>query len=168
MDPQQLVQNEALRTWALWAQAAASSEGPDVPLDASTKQPTAEDQPLETIPSPEILPDGGAPFREYIQRRMNDDLMPLATACYDAARVANPELSGQVLIAFRIVPTASGASVVQSARVMDQGSTIKDPEFWRCVTDSAESLPFGPPSKGFGESSIQYPLTFAPGTSDGR
>lgn len=148
------------------AQAAASQGEPVPSVDAAGVVLNANEKPLDPIPAPGVLADGGTPFNDYVKQRIDTDLMPLAKDCYTTARVDNPSLAGKVVLYFRIVPNGSRGSRVEGARVVEDASTINDPEFSRCLAESMASVRFGPPPAGHGESSIQYPLTFAPGMLD--
>lgn len=128
------------------------------------RAPAGSEEPLEPMPAPGTDADGGSPLNAYINKRIELDLMPQAKQCYEAAREVNSALAGRVVLFFRVVADrGSGkASHVEGARLASQDDSIQDPELAQCLVDAATSMRFGAPAKGFGETSIQYPLVFRP------
>jgi hypothetical protein len=154
-------QEEAMREMLRRAQQnAQNGEAPAGGGGGGPAPLAANEKPLDPLPKPGVLDDGGSPFNDYIKKRMQEDMMPRARECFDSAKVDNPGLTGRVVLSFRIVPAGPRGSVVQGARVVDDTSTLKDPELARCLAESAGSVRFGPPPEGYGETTLQYPLDF--------
>jgi hypothetical protein len=117
------------------------------------------------MPTSELRDDAGlTETGKYIQRRVREDLFPLAKQCYAAQLEKNPKLAGRFIMKFRIVGDRRIGGVVDSATMDDKGSTLVDPAFTTCMTESMMSVSFDAPPKG--ELSITYPIEFSPEDDD--
>ncbi|MBK8254674.1 MAG: AgmX/PglI C-terminal domain-containing protein [Polyangiaceae bacterium] len=76
-------------------------------------------------------------------------------ACYQAARVSNPQLAGSITTRFLIGP----GGLVSSAQNL--GTDISDSTMVQCVTRAFTSLAF-PESPGGAPITVTYPLSFSP------
>lgn len=97
--------------------------------------------------------------KDYIQARIKDDLVPLATECYESVLEDDPELAGKMVMTFQIVGDEEVGGVVDAAEV-DPSSTLRNPAMDECMRESMMSLSFEPP-KGGGTVSVTYPFVFA-------
>jgi hypothetical protein len=116
----------------------------------------------EKAPGKRTLP-GSSPVpldRKYIQERIREDFVPLAKVCYDALLAQKPTARGKVVFSFAIVGDAETGGIVEFVE-LDDGTTLSDPEFAYCVTESLLSVSFVPPPKD-GWVTITYPIDFSP------
>jgi hypothetical protein len=98
--------------------------------------------------------------RKYIQERIRSDFVPLASQCYEALLATNPTARGKAVFSFKIVGDAATGGIVESAELVE-GTTLTDPEFSYCVSESLLSLSFvAPPNDGW--VTVTYPLDFSP------
>jgi hypothetical protein len=95
----------------------------------------------------------------YIQARMRE-LLPLVRECYETAAERIPDLAGLVELEFVMAGEAEVGGIVESSKVLP-GSTLRDPEFTECVTETMYGLQFTPPADG-GRVVVRYPLQFGP------
>lgn len=83
---------------------------------------------------------------------------PALRRCYDAARVARPELRGS--IALRVVVDPAGR--VREASIDDALSEMHDAGLSKCAVDAARALVFAPHAKGR-ESRLSQTFVLSPG-----
>lgn len=118
------------------------------------------------MPSGDERDDAGrSESAKYIQRRVREDLFPLARQCYDAQLAKNPTLAGRFIMHFRIVGDRRVGGVVDTAYADDAG-TLTDPEFSRCMTESMMSITFDAPPGKSGQVTVTYPIEFSPEEDD--
>jgi hypothetical protein len=98
--------------------------------------------------------------KKYIQERIREDFVPLAKDCYEALLSKNPTARGKAVFSFVIVGDAETGGIVESAELVD-GTTLTDPEFSYCVSESLLSLAFAPPPND-GWVTVTYPIDFSP------
>jgi hypothetical protein len=104
------------------------------------------------------VPAPGAIDKEYIRAQIRS-LLPMVKECYDNALGANPSLSGKLLVKFTIVGDASLGGLVGESTIDHESSTIKDPGFEECVTQTMYAAEF-PAPEGGGEVHVSYPFIF--------
>jgi len=112
------------------------------------------------------LDDGGNPRVDpkYIQKRVQEDLFPLALDCYSSALKRNAKLAGKLVVYFRVIGDHKVGGVVDEARLVD-GTTIDDNEMQTCVRESMMSVSFDAPPQD-GELTVVYPIEFSPDDPD--
>ena len=152
----------------LMAEAGVAWALPETP--SGSRPAPAADGLYPEMPSSDAKDDAGrSESGKYIQRRVREDLFPLAKDCYAKQLEKNPKLAGRFVMHFRIVGDRRIGGVVDTA-TMDPTSTLSDPEFSRCMTESMMSVTFdAPPSAPGkpGEVTVTYPIEFSPDEPDG-
>jgi hypothetical protein len=142
---------------ALFAEA-----GPLVLLGGSSAEPMAPvDAGFPTMPV--LGPGEGGDTQvdpKYIQKRVREDLFPLAKNCYGDALKRNPKLGGKLVVFFRIIGDKKVGGVVDEARMTEE-TTIDDAEMQTCVRESMMSVSFDAPP-GDQEITVVYPILFSP------
>jgi len=127
----------------------------------SVEPPAARDAGFPTMP---VLGtwDGGDPKVDprYIQRRVREDLFPIARSCYGDALKRDPKVAGKLVVSFRIIGDRTVGGVVDDAKLTDE-TTIADPEFQTCVRESMMAVSFDAPP-GDQEITVVYPILFSP------
>ncbi|MEM9457302.1 MAG: AgmX/PglI C-terminal domain-containing protein [Myxococcota bacterium] len=112
-----------------------------------------DDAPVE----PEAL---GSLTKEYIQERVREDLLPLATECYAMALEDDDALAGRLVMQFRIVGEPDVGGIVQEVQ-MAEDSEIQHADLVECMRESMMSVSFDPPEDG-GTLVVHYPFVFEP------
>ncbi len=110
-------------------------------------------------------PPPGTLDKEYIQSVIQEDLLPIATECYQSALDDDPELGGRMMLEFSIVGDASVGGLVDEVSIDEEASTFKHPSLGECMTESTASLLFDPPEQG-GRMVVRYPFVFTANDSD--
>jgi hypothetical protein len=120
--------------------------------------------PAGSFPTMPLLLDAGLGTAQvdpgYIQKRVREDLFPLAKDCYADALKRDPTVAGTLAVFFRIIGDHKVGGVIDEAR-MTEDTTIADPEFQTCVRESLMSVSFDAPPDD-GEVTVVYPIRFAP------
>jgi hypothetical protein len=98
--------------------------------------------------------------REYLTHAVREQYIPVAKSCYEELLSRAPKAAGKVVVSFGIVGDGD-AGVVESVELVD-GTTIEDREFTLCVRESLYTTIFEPPPAGARETTVVYPLEFAP------
>lgn len=113
------------------------------------------------------LDDAGNPRVDpkYIQKRVREDLFPLALGCYTDALKRSPRLAGRLNVYFRVMGDHKVGGVVDEVKLVD-GTTIDDPEMQTCVRESMMSVSFDAPPQD-GALTVVYPIEFSPDDPDG-
>ena len=150
---------------ALFAEAGVarpSSPAPPEPPPGASAAPA--------FPTMPVVPDDagdGTPKVDpsYIQRRVREDLFPLAKQCYEDALRRDPRMGGTVEVHFTIMGDPRVGGVVGEASLGDR-TTLADPEMQTCVRESMMSVTFDAPPEG-GEITVVYPIVFSPDEDDG-
>lgn len=137
---------------------AAFGEAPPGTPKAPNPPSSVPSPPLAPPPTPGSKPKGSL-AKEYIQKRIREDFLPLAKECYEAALERDPELGGKLTVNFEIVGDESVGGIVESAELSDD-SDIRDEEFMYCMRESMLSMSFEPP-KGGGSVTVTYPFLFS-------
>jgi len=104
--------------------------------------------------------DAGRLDRAYIQKRIQEDFVPLAKECYEAALERDAKLGGKLVFSFVIAGDEDVGGIVESAEI-DPSSTLVEKELVYCLRESLLSLSFEPPKQG-GVVSVTYPFVFSP------
>jgi hypothetical protein len=161
---------------------SASSLATPARVDKTVRDRTQRDDARARIyrafdrPPPERKPNSEAPSaplgdgaprldKDYIQKRIREDFVPLAKECYDAALERDPKLGGKLVLSFVIVGDEDVGGVVESAE-LDPASTLSEKELVYCMRESLLSLAFEPPKNG-GSVSVIYPFILSPDGPDG-
>jgi hypothetical protein len=98
--------------------------------------------------------------RDYVQRAVREQYIPVARSCYEELLGRDPKASGTVVMEFAIVGGAD-AGVVDRVELRDD-TTIDDPEFTLCMRESMYSTLFEPPPPGTSETTVVYPFALRP------
>ena len=99
--------------------------------------------------------------KEYLRRRVREDLIPLAQECYDSALEDDESLAGKLVFQFRIVGEPDVGGIVEDAQLAPE-SDIQHAELVECMSESLMSMSFDPPENG-GVMDVTYPFEFSPG-----
>lgn len=98
---------------------------------------------------------------QYIRTAITEQLLPVATECYESALADNPTLAGTLVTDFTIVGAEDVGGIVEVASVRAEESTL-DSEFVReCVRESLMAVTFEPPPDG-GRVEITNAFEFGP------
>jgi hypothetical protein len=109
-------------------------------------------------------PADGLLDKDYIQARVREDLLPIATECYEAALEDQPKLAGRLVMQFTIVGDESVGGVVSESEVAEE-SELQHPALRECIRESIFALTFSPPQGG-GTVDVTYPFVFTPDDPD--
>lgn len=125
--------------------------------------PPAEPEPEHEDAADELPEASVAPglSKDYIRERIREDLLPLARDCYNSELEDDPEFGGRLTLSFRVMGDESVGGVVDGVTI-GEDSTIADPDFVECMSESMMTVVFDPPEGG-GEVHITYPFIFEPG-----
>lgn len=121
---------------------------------AARPEPTPVSAPKGETPAGPALP------REYIHERIVEDLVPLARDCYNDLLPKDDQGPGKLVLAFEILGDESVGGIVDSV-VPGEGSTLLEPQFVECMSESMMSVVFEPPEGG-GVVRVTYPFVFEP------
>lgn len=98
---------------------------------------------------------------EYIRATITEQLLPVATECYESALVDDPKLAGTIVSEFTIVGAEDVGGVVEEAAIKADESTL-DSEFVReCIRESLLAVTFEPPPDG-GQLQVTNAFEFRP------
>jgi hypothetical protein len=136
-----------------WGSAEPGAPSPPRPTEYPTMPELAVDDAGHTNVDP-----------RYIQKRVREDLFPLARKCYGDALEKNPRLAGRLAVHFRIIGDRKVGGVVDETKILPE-TTMADPEFQTCVTESLMSVTFDAPP-GDREVTVDYPIEFSPEDDD--
>lgn len=103
----------------------------------------------------------GKPLGEYVQRVMQEQFLPLAGECYEQALAHKPAVSGNVELEFSILGDPSVGGVVVDVDLAD-GTTLRDPAFRTCMTESMYSVIFDAPPGDDGSVSVKQSFELSP------
>jgi hypothetical protein len=98
--------------------------------------------------------------REFLQKAVQEQYIPVAKSCYEELLARLPEASGKIVLYFSIVGDQDTGGVVDHVETRD-GTSFDDPEFLLCMRESMYSTLFEPPPNG-GETTVEYPLELSP------
>lgn len=136
--------------------AAAPTQAP--PVDPAARR-AAADAMRERVAAALQPTDAPALDKDYIQARIREDLLPIATECYESALEDDPTLGGRLVLQFSIVGSDDVGGIVDEVTLTPQ-SDIKQPDLVECMTESMMSVMFeAPPSDGTVR--VTYPFVFA-------
>ena len=127
--------------------------------EAHDLEPAQEGSAAPSAGAAELLPKLDA---EYIQQRIQEDLVPVAVECYDSVLEDRPDAAGKIVMKFTIVGAEDVGGVVEEASVDELGSTLDEPFLRECMRESLMAVTFDPPDEG-GRVRVTYPFKFAPG-----
>ncbi len=87
------------------------------------------------------------------------EALPKIKGCYERALKIDPEIAGEIVVAFTIgtADTASGVGQVTSVGIAD--ATVEQTTMDDCLLDAMEDLQFDPPADG--EMEVNYPFLFS-------
>jgi hypothetical protein len=146
---------------------AATEATTRAPEERASEQAPSEPTPPPIVfsPTPQSPPPPRTPEesrrREYIRRTVREQYFPVARDCYEELLERQPTAAGRLTLEFAIVGDAD-AGVVDRVAVRDDDTTIDDPEFQLCMSESMYTAVFEPPPPGTSETTIVYPITLAP------
>jgi hypothetical protein len=98
--------------------------------------------------------------REFLQKAVREQYIPVAKSCYEELLARSPNASGKVVLYFSIVGDEDTGGVVDHVETRE-GTSFDDPEFLLCMRESMYSTLFDPPPNG-GQTTVEYPLELSP------
>ncbi|HEY6461398.1 MAG TPA: AgmX/PglI C-terminal domain-containing protein [Polyangiaceae bacterium] len=157
------------RVRALLAQAAAEAGSPaegGVRAQAKAAPSSSVALPFPAMPTIPDLDGGGTKVDPaYIQKRVRDDLFPLAKDCYTTALEKNPKLAGTLAVYFKVIGDRKVGGVVDEVKILGD-TTLDDAAMEDCVRESMMSVTFDAPPED-GALTVVYPLVFSPDDPEG-
>ncbi len=109
---------------------------------------------------------GGEGFgKEYIQKRIREDYLPLAKDCYEQGLKKTPTLGGKLVANFRIVGSKGTGGLIDWVDFDSEENTLDDRDVNECLKQSLYSVTFDPPPND-GTVTVTYPITFLPDKPD--
>ncbi|MCA9688707.1 MAG: AgmX/PglI C-terminal domain-containing protein [Myxococcales bacterium] len=130
---------------ALAARSSATAT-PDAKADAK-EEDAKEPGPLPTLD------------KDYIQARIREDLLPLATECYESALEQDEAIAGRMVMKFAIVGDEEIGGLVDNVELAEDNE-IKHEGLVECMRESMLSVTFDPPQGG-GQVQVTYPFVFS-------
>ena len=127
---------------------------------------TPPDERTDPSTWPQHPTNGGADFgSEYVRQRIREDYFPLALQCYQRGLTKNPQLAGKIVASFRIVGSKNTGGLIDWVDLVDEETTLDDPDVNECLKQSLYSVTFdAPPNDGV--VTVKYPIQFAPDDPD--
>ncbi len=114
---------------------------------------TTSTTPAPGLPEPEL-------DRAYVQARVRE-LIPLLVECYEEALARDPALAGTLTVEFTIGGEPVVGGLVEDSRVLEEASTLRDPQMSECVQETMYAAQFVAPASG-GQIVVRYPFKFEP------
>jgi hypothetical protein len=154
---------------ALLAQAAAEAAaagGRGVGPQAKAAPSGSLALPFPAMPTIPDLDGGGAKVDPaYIQKRVREDLFPLAKDCYQTALEKKPRLGGTLAVYFEVIGDRKVGGVVDDVKILGE-TTLDDAAMQDCVRESMMSVTFDAPPED-GALTVVYPIVFSPDDPEG-
>lgn len=111
-------------------------------------------------PPPSLPPvQGGDMDKSYIQSAVRE-IQPLLRECYESALAREPTLEGQLMVRFTIEGEPDAGGVIGSSTIVDDATTVTDPDLRECIQETMYAIQIDPPSDG-GTVTVNYPFVFA-------
>lgn len=121
--------------------------------------------------APREAPENNAPTNSDLRDRtdgtltkfmgtINEDFMPLADECFEAARGTDPNLRGLLDLEFSIMADAEIGGLVDSVALGD-GNEIQDPQLTECIRETMLSTVF-PAPEGTGQTEVRLTIPLEP------
>jgi hypothetical protein len=121
----------------------------------------AQNVPAVAAPlAPAATEEGARRRREFLQKAVREQYIPVAKSCYEELLARSPGAAGKVVLYFSIVGDEDTGGVVDHVETRD-GTSFDDPEFLLCMRESMYSTLFDPPPNG-AETTVEYPLELSP------
>ncbi len=98
---------------------------------------------------------------EYVQKHIQEDFLPLAKECYEAALERDASIAGRLVLSFSIVGDDAVGGIVEAVE-STKDSNISEKELVYCIRESMLSMTFEPPENG-GTVSVVFPFVLNPG-----
>lgn len=98
--------------------------------------------------------------RAYVQARVRE-LIPLLVECYEEALAREPALAGTLTVEFTIGGEPVVGGLVEDSKVLEEASTLRDPQMSECVQETMYAAQFVAPASG-GQIVVRYPFKFEP------
>jgi len=98
---------------------------------------------------------------EYIQGTVRKQFYPLAIDCYEELASRKPNAQGKLVISVVIGGHSSVGGVVEEVSALPE-STLDDPAFVTCMTESMMATQFDAPPGDRDSVDFVYPFEFAP------
>ena len=141
-------------------QPAVQNAAEQTPADPESQQTAEETTPEDsTTEDPTANIPVGAPMgsldKSIIDGKVRE-ILPDVKTCYDEGLVAQPDLTGRVVIEMVI----GKDGMVSSAKSDPEKTTLDSTEVIDCVSEKIAQLEF-PPPKGGGIVIVVYPFAFA-------
>jgi RNA polymerase sigma factor (sigma-70 family) len=108
-------------------------------------------------PTPAPAADGDGTDSLYITTALND-IQPLMAQCYDSARERDPYITGAIRLDFTVEGEAEIGGLVTHNEIVEDGTTVTDPEMRECLHETMYALEMPPPSSG--QLRIDYTFAF--------
>jgi hypothetical protein len=118
------------------------------------------------LPPSMLAREAGTLDAAYVKERIQEDFLPLAKQCYEAALERDSGIAGKLVMSFNIVGDDEVGGIVEAADSTED-STISDPELLYCMRESMLSMQFEPPKQG-GSVTVVYPFVLSPDSADAR
>ena len=116
--------------------------------------------PAGSVPVPALTPEEEQRRRDYVQRAVREQYIPIAKSCYEELLTRDAKAAGKVVISLTIVGDGE-VGVVEHVELID-GTTLRDPEFTLCMRESMYTSLFEAPPPGTHETTVIYPLDLSP------
>jgi hypothetical protein len=152
---------DRLRADGIRQRAAGRSAAPHAKSAAAMAQaPTSA---ASASAAPPMTPEEAERRRVYIRDAVREQYFPIARSCYQELLDRKPTASGKIVLSFAIVGDDEDGVVDRVE--LDDDTTMDDPEFALCIRESMYSTIFEPPPPGMEETTVVYPIEFAPAES---
>ena len=139
--------------------AAGSKDEPNDRGDA--KDPTTRDQGRQDDPGgPGAIKDKSNGELDGLLTAVNEDLLPLAHECYQAAVERDPTVAGMIDINLEVVGDEDVGGIVESFE-LGEDNEIQDEQMIECIRETTLSTVF-PAPEGTGRQGARLTLGFGP------
>lgn len=101
------------------------------------------------------------PLGVYVRNTVREQLIPLATGCYEALLERAPDARGTIVLELSIVGDADVGGVVEQVD-LGEGTSLSDAELASCVTESLYATVFDAPPQGEERVTVTYPIALEP------
>jgi hypothetical protein len=123
---------------------------------------------VATTPQPRVMPapvgsgnQAHEAMGKYIQETVHGQFYPMAGGCYDELLARQPKARGKLDLSIAVAGDPSVGGVVERVEVLPD-STLTDPSFLTCMTESMMAVQFDAPPAPSGRVDFVYPFELAP------
>jgi len=110
--------------------------------DASSREdgsPREGAAPRDDAPTPSVGLENRVGGHESLVKRLNEDFLPLADECMEAARERDPQLQGMVALAVEVLAEKDLGAIVEHTEPSPE-NTVADPELLECLQQTLLSM----------------------------